>query len=66
MTNLGCLHSPVPVLLFSLSVDVQVELLNEGLGISLIFDGHEDFLEVIVWGQFLVGCTPLLVASYLS
>ena len=50
--NFGCLRAPVPGLIVSLGIDI--ELVQEGLDISLILDFHKASLEVLSEGQLLV------------
>ena len=50
--NRGSIHSPVPGLLVSLGIDV--ELVREGLDITLVLDGNNSILEVLSEGQIIV------------
>ena len=47
----GSLHAPVPGLLVSLGI--YVKLVQEGLGITLVLDGHKSILEVLSESQLL-------------
>ena len=49
--NFGSLHAPVPGLIFSLGIDV--ELGQEGLYITLVLDGQKSSLEVLSEGHIL-------------
>ena len=50
--NCGSLRAPIPGLLISLGIDV--ELVKEGLYIALVLDGQKASLEVLSEGQLLV------------
>ena len=63
---LGHLYALFPVLIFSLSVDVHVELVNEFLDFILVFYGQEAVLEVLCKGWFLGGYGANIVASSLD
>ena len=42
----GCLYAPVPGLLFSLGIYVELE--QEGLNVALVLDAHEDGFKILV------------------
>ena len=44
---LGCICAPVPILLVSLGIHVEVELSNEGLSVISVLDFQENSLEGI-------------------
>ena len=50
--NCGSLHDPVPGLIFSMGI--YDELVQEGLGINLVFDEQKNIIEVLSEGQLLV------------
>ena len=50
--NCGIIHSPVPVLLVSLGIDV--ELVQEGLDTNLVLGRQKSSLEVLSEYQLLV------------
>ena len=50
--NFGSLRAPVPGLLVSMGI--YVELGQEGLGITLVLDGQKASLEVLGEGQIIV------------
>ena len=50
--NCGSIYAPVPGLLVSL--DIDVELVQEGLDITLVLDGHKASLEVLSEGQIII------------
>ena len=49
--NFGSLCAPILVLIFSLGI--YVELVQEGLDITLVLDSHKSSLEVLIEGQIL-------------
>ena len=53
--NLDFLCSLVPGLILKLSVNVHVDMGNEGFGFTLVFYDQEAILEVICKGQLLCG-----------
>ena len=48
----GSIHAPVLCLLYSLGIDI--ELVQKGLGITLVLDGQKDSLEFLNLGQIIV------------
>ena len=57
------LCAPVPGIIYSLIFCVQVNLENEGLDVTLVFDYQKSGLEFLHQGQFLGECATRLSDS---
>ena len=60
----GILRAPVPGLIVSLGIDVELE--QEGLDIYLVLDGQKSSLEFLSYGQLLVAVSLAWCLSYSS